>query len=165
MLCVDQAFRQAYENLTQFLGGKYSVNTLESTNQRMGVQAGEFLFNLPTPPKAEEEKHLVATLDGKGILMRKPLIETSTMATRVSTHQIERTLNHQVAELERVSENLDRDCHSIATIDFVQSNTIQWICIDLPNTDPRNLRRELRRKLCIYFRIAFSAITHQHKGS
>jgi len=76
MLCVDQAYSQASENLSTFLGGKFSVDTLESTNHSMGVHAGEFLFKLPTPPKAKEGTILVATLDGKGIPMRKPSIET-----------------------------------------------------------------------------------------
>jgi hypothetical protein len=76
MLCVDQAYNQASENLSSFLGGKFSVDTLESTNQRMGVHAGEFLASLPTPPKAEEGKILVATMDGKGIPMRKPSTQT-----------------------------------------------------------------------------------------
>lgn len=76
MLCVDQAYSQACENLPTFLGGKFSINKLESTNHSMGVHTGEFLFNLPTPFKAEEGTILVATLDGKVIPMRKPLIET-----------------------------------------------------------------------------------------
>lgn len=71
-LCVDQAYSQGSENLSAFLGGKFSVDTLESTNQRMGLHAGEFMRNLPMPPKAEEGEILVATLDGKGIPMRKP---------------------------------------------------------------------------------------------
>ena len=75
-LCVDQAYSQAGENLSAFLGGKYSVDTLESINQRMGIHAGEFMSHLPTPPKAEEGKILVATLDGKGIPMRKPVSES-----------------------------------------------------------------------------------------
>lgn len=75
-LCVDQAYNQASENLSAFLGGKYSVDTLESTNQRMGIHAGDFMSHLPAPPKADEGKILVATLDGKGIPMRKPASES-----------------------------------------------------------------------------------------
>ncbi len=71
MLCVDQAYSQASENLSAFLGAKFSVDTLEATNHQMGVHAGPFLFDLPSPPRAEEGKLLVATLDGKGIPMRK----------------------------------------------------------------------------------------------
>jgi hypothetical protein len=76
MLCVDQAYNQASENLSAFLGGKYSVDTLEATNQRMGIHAGQFMSDLPVPPKAEEGEILVATLDGKGIPMRKPSSKT-----------------------------------------------------------------------------------------
>ena len=75
-LCVDQAYSQASENLSAFLGGKFSVDTLESTNQHMGIHAGEFMSHLPAPPKAEEGKILDATLDGKGIPMRKPASES-----------------------------------------------------------------------------------------
>lgn len=76
-LCVDQAYAQASQNLSAFLGGKYSVDTLEATNQLMGIHAGEFMSQLPVPPKAEEGEILVATLDGKGIPMRKPASESS----------------------------------------------------------------------------------------
>jgi hypothetical protein len=71
LFCVEQAFNQASRNLETVLGGRFSVDTLEHTSQRMGVEADNFLDALPVPAKADEAKLLVATADGKGV----PLIK------------------------------------------------------------------------------------------
>jgi len=65
LFCVEQAFNQASRNLETVLGGRFSVDTLEHTSQRMGVEADAFLDALPVPAKADEAKLLVATADGK----------------------------------------------------------------------------------------------------
>ena len=67
LFCVEQAFNQASRNLETVLGGRFSVDTLEHTSQRMGVEADAFLDALPVPAKADEAKLLVATADGKGV--------------------------------------------------------------------------------------------------
>ncbi len=71
LFCVEQAFNQASRNLETVLGGRFSVDTLEQTSQRMGLEADAFLDALPVPAKADEAKLLVATADGKGV----PLIK------------------------------------------------------------------------------------------
>ena len=71
MFCVDQAFKQSAENLDRVLGEKFSVDTLEQTNQRMGVQADAFLDQLPVPAASDESELLVASADCKGV----PLIK------------------------------------------------------------------------------------------
>ena len=71
MFCVDQAFGQSAKNLGAVLGSHFSVDTLEQTNQRMGLQADTFLDQLPTPNKRDEGKLLVASADCKGV----PLIK------------------------------------------------------------------------------------------
>jgi hypothetical protein len=71
MFCVDQAFGQAATNLGGVLKNRYSVDTIEKINQRLGTSAGEFLAALPAPESGSEAKLLVASADGKGV----PLIK------------------------------------------------------------------------------------------
>ena len=71
MFCVDQAFGQAATNLEEVLGSRFSVDTIETINQRLGSAAADFLADLPEPDPASEAKLLVASADGKGV----PLIK------------------------------------------------------------------------------------------
>ena len=71
MFCVDQAFGQAATNLQEVLGSRFSVDTIETINKRLGIAAGDFLDDLPEPDPDSEAKLLVASADGKGV----PLIK------------------------------------------------------------------------------------------
>jgi hypothetical protein len=71
MLGVDQAYDQAMKNLGRFLGARFSVDTAERINGRIGVSAGEFLTDLPLPDEGSEAKLLVATADCKGVPLVK----------------------------------------------------------------------------------------------
>ncbi|WP_342190269.1 ISKra4 family transposase [Stieleria varia] len=71
MFCVESAFNQAADNLELVFGAKFSIDTLEQTSQRMGVEADAFLDDLPTPKKKDEAELLVASADCKGV----PLIK------------------------------------------------------------------------------------------
>jgi hypothetical protein len=79
---VDQAFHQAADNLQQIFGGKFSVDTLEQTNRRMGVDADRFLDRLPTPARKDEGELLVATADCKGVpLVKEDAAKTAAFET------------------------------------------------------------------------------------
>lgn len=79
---VDQAFRQAADNLQEVFGGKYSVDTVEQTNRRMGADADRFLDRLPTPARKEEGELLVATADCKGVpLVKEDAAKTAAFET------------------------------------------------------------------------------------
>ncbi|MEZ6097182.1 MAG: hypothetical protein R3C03_23660 [Pirellulaceae bacterium] len=67
IFCVDQAFGVASRNLEHIFGGKFSRDTLEGVNQKMGAAAGSFLAKDPTPDRAKEGPILVATADCKGV--------------------------------------------------------------------------------------------------
>jgi hypothetical protein len=71
MLAVDSAFNLASENLGKFLGGKFSVDTIERINQSMGQHAGEYVDRLPIPDPNTEADFLVASADCKGVPMVK----------------------------------------------------------------------------------------------
>jgi hypothetical protein len=68
-LCVEVAFGQARSVVAKILGLRQSVNGLEDMNQQMAKDAPTFLLNRPLPDAAGEI--LVATADGKGIVMRR----------------------------------------------------------------------------------------------
>ena len=73
MFCVDQAFGQVSQNLKSVFGGEFSVDTLETTNARLGQQAHEVLADLPQPAPSSEGELLVGSVDGKGV----PLVKKS----------------------------------------------------------------------------------------
>lgn len=74
MFCVDHAFRQSAANLGEVLKSRFSVDTIEKINQRLGQSAGEFLDDLPALDPDREAQLLVASADGKGV----PLIKKET---------------------------------------------------------------------------------------
>jgi hypothetical protein len=71
MLCVDSAYEQAMQNLGRILGQEFSIDTAEQINQRMGMEAGSFLEQLPLPQPDSEAKLLVASADCKGVPLVK----------------------------------------------------------------------------------------------
>ena len=74
-LCVKDAFGQSVEDLKTILGQGVSVRTAEGMNRNMAEYAEAYRVAQPLPPTAEEEELLVATGDGKGVVMRRPLAE------------------------------------------------------------------------------------------
>jgi len=70
-MAVDQAYEQAMNNLSEFLGGDFSVDTAEKINTELGIVAGDYLNRLPDPEPESEAKLLVATADCKGVPLVK----------------------------------------------------------------------------------------------
>jgi len=111
MFCVDQAFGRSAKNLGAVLGSHFSVDSLEQTSQRMGLQADTFLDHLPTPKKRVEGKLLVASADCKGVPLIKDEVakvaafETAKknpgngrMATVTSVYSISTTPNYRTKQ-------------------------------------------------------------------
>lgn len=69
--CAEVAFNQAADHLELVFGGNFSVDTMETINLSMGVDAGEFLDQLPKPAPEQEAEFLVATADCKGVPLLK----------------------------------------------------------------------------------------------
>lgn len=70
-LCVEEAFGQVQSTIARMLDLKQSVGSLEHMNQEMAGAATRYLINRPVPPAAEEGAVIVASADGKGIVMRR----------------------------------------------------------------------------------------------
>jgi hypothetical protein len=62
-------------DLKAILGQGVSVRTAEGMNRSMAEYAEAYRVQQPLPPAAEEAELLVATGDGKGVVMRRPLAE------------------------------------------------------------------------------------------
>lgn len=74
-LCVKESFGEAVSSLRTILGLAPSERAAEQMNQRMSQHAETFRLQQSPPPGKEEGELLVATADGKGVPMRRPLQE------------------------------------------------------------------------------------------
>ena len=74
-LCVKESFHEAVTSLRTLLGVAPSERAAEQINQRIARSAARFHLHRGTPPPQEEGELLVATADGKGVPMRRPLLE------------------------------------------------------------------------------------------
>lgn len=74
-LCVKESFNEAVTSLRTLLGLAPSARAAEQMNQRVAEDAAAFQLQQAPPPDEEEGEILVATADGKGVPMRRPLEE------------------------------------------------------------------------------------------
>ncbi|MGB6969852.1 MAG: ISKra4 family transposase [Methyloceanibacter sp.] len=74
-LCVKESFHEAVTSLETLLGVAPSERSAEQMNQRLAEHAEAFGAQQAAPPPDEEAEILVATADGKGVPMRRPLEE------------------------------------------------------------------------------------------
>lgn len=74
-LCVKESFHEGVTSLRALLGVAPSERAAEQMNQRMAQSAARFHLHRGTPRPEEEGELLVATADGKGVPMRRPLLE------------------------------------------------------------------------------------------
>lgn len=70
-LCVEEAFGQVKSTIARMLELQQSVGSLEHMNREMAEGVEEYLLNRPVPPSDEEGEIMVASADGKGIVMRR----------------------------------------------------------------------------------------------
>lgn len=74
-LCVKESFHEAANDLRAWLGVAPSERAAEQISQRMAEHVEAFAMQAAAPPADEEAEILVATADGKGVPMRRPLEE------------------------------------------------------------------------------------------
>jgi hypothetical protein len=70
-LCVEAAFGQGQTTLERLLGLNLSVDALERMNAQMAQHVEDYRVGRPAPPAETEGELVVATADGKGIVMRR----------------------------------------------------------------------------------------------
>jgi hypothetical protein len=74
-LCVKESFHEAASDLQAWLGVAPSERAAEQMNQQMAQHVEAFGMQDAAPSPDEEAELLVATADGKGVPMRRPLEE------------------------------------------------------------------------------------------
>jgi hypothetical protein len=95
LFAIEQAFDPAAKAFAQIFRQQLSVDTLESVNQQMGDEAGEFLLNLTPPTREEEGELLVLTCDGKGV----PMVKVDADRLRCFEERPQRPGNRRMATL------------------------------------------------------------------
>lgn len=83
MLGVDLAWAKDREVLERLLGARIPVSSLEDMNRRMAAGVPEYRQQRESPPIEQEGAILVASGDGKGIVMRKPQSESEQPAPSI----------------------------------------------------------------------------------
>jgi hypothetical protein len=81
-LCVESAFGQAQTTLERLLGLKLSVDSLEHLNAQMAERVEAYRADRPAPAAESEGEVIVASADGKGIVMRRSADEPAPAAHR-----------------------------------------------------------------------------------
>lgn len=118
MMAVDQAYDQAMDNLSEILGGNFSVDTAENINAELGVAAGDYLGRLPDPQPGSEAKLLVVSADCKGVpLVKEDSAKVAAFETakknpgnrRMATVASVYTVDPHVRTAEKVTAALFRD--------------------------------------------------------
>ncbi len=70
LLCVESPYSKGKNIIERILGIQQHVDSLERMSQNMSQQVNHYWEQLPTPSPEEEGKILVASSDGKGVVIR-----------------------------------------------------------------------------------------------
>jgi hypothetical protein len=81
-LCVESAFGQVATTLQRLLGLKLSVDSLERMNEQVAERVEAYRERRPAPEAATEGELMVASADGKGIVMRRSADDAAAAAHR-----------------------------------------------------------------------------------
>jgi hypothetical protein len=71
-LCVESAFGPVSATLERMLELALSVDSLERMNERLSERVEAYRLDRPQPAAAAEGELMVASADGKGVVMRRP---------------------------------------------------------------------------------------------
>jgi hypothetical protein len=83
-LCVESAFGQVSATLERIFALHVSVDGLERINEQMAEDVADYRWDRPKPVAATEGELLVASGDGKGIVMRRSTDDPAPAAHRSS---------------------------------------------------------------------------------
>lgn len=106
---------------------------------------------------------LAGELDGNLILL--PSFSCQRLESALVRHRtVDRLTGNNIAELDCVGKDLNRDDHAVAAINGVEPRAIEWIGFDLSDADSDHLLRKLGCNLGIDLRIFLATVSHQNKG-
>jgi hypothetical protein len=81
-LCVESAFGPVSATLERMLELALSVDSLERMNERLSERVEAYRLDRPQPAAAAEGELMVASADGKGVVMRRPADDPAPAAHR-----------------------------------------------------------------------------------
>jgi hypothetical protein len=81
-LCVESAFGQVAATLARMFGLKLSSDALERINAQMAQRVANYRYDRPKPVAETEGEVVVASADGKGIVMRRSADDPAPAAHR-----------------------------------------------------------------------------------
>jgi hypothetical protein len=105
-LCVESAFGQVATTLQRLLGLKVSVDSLERMNGHMAERVEAYRENRPAPSAATEGELIVASADGKGIVMRRQADDPVPVAHRTKGEKASQKQMATVASVYTVDRHL-----------------------------------------------------------
>ncbi len=111
-LCVESAFSQVSTTLQRLLGLKLPVDSLERMNEQVAERVEAYRENRPAPAAATEGEIMVASADGKGIVMRRQADDPAPAAHRTKG---EKASQKQMATVASVY-SVDRHVRSAAEV-------------------------------------------------
>ena len=81
-LCVESAFGQVSDTLLKIFGAKLNIDGLERTNTQMAQSVPQYRDDRPKPSPETEGEIVVASADGKGVVMRRSAEDPAPKAHR-----------------------------------------------------------------------------------
>jgi hypothetical protein len=105
-LCVESAFGQVAATLERMFGLKVSADGLERINEQMARQVADYRHDRPRPAAGTEGEVVVASGDGKGVVMRRPADDPAPAAHRTKGEKASRKQMAMVASVYTVDRHV-----------------------------------------------------------
>ena len=143
-MCVHDAHRESVKSLVALLGvrAKVSVDTSEKHSREMAQHAISFRESQAMPPVDEEGELLVATADGKGVPMRRPMEAQTPQPARHRRGKGEKAQKKQMAYVGAVY-TIDRFPRTAEEIvdELLRKQRVK----DRPSPQHKHVRAEMTR--------------------
>jgi hypothetical protein len=115
-LCTESAFGQVAATLLRIFGLKVPVDSLERMNEHLAEPVEAFRENRSLPAAENEGEIMVASADGKGIVMRRPADEPAPAAHRTKGEKASRKQMATVASVYSVDRHVRTAAEVVAAL-------------------------------------------------
>lgn len=115
-LCSESAFGQVAATLLRLLGLKVPVDSLERMNEQMAERVEAFRENRPRPAAESEGDIMVASADGKGIVMRRQADDPAPAAHRTKGEKASQKQMATVASVYSVDRHVRTAAEVVAAL-------------------------------------------------
>jgi hypothetical protein len=115
-LCVESAFGQVSSTLQRLLGLQLSVDSLERQNEQVAERVEAYREQRPAPAAATEGEVMVASADGKGIVMRRQADDAAPAAHRTKGEKASKKQMATVASVYSVDRHVRTAADVVAAL-------------------------------------------------